>query len=119
MEAKNQLPAKWTDELQAKLDKTTEDIIDLEEQIELVQDETKITSYEPAEGTKDMVHLSIVHGRRFNPNTGMEESKPYNQLFTYGEWQLFKKNYKPLGYSILKVLFDPYDEAKEFVVDNK
>ena len=47
--------------------------------------------------------------------TGKEESKPCTQLFTFAEWQLFKKNFKGLGYSIMKVLHDPYGEAKDFV----
>lgn len=47
--------------------------------------------------------------------TGKEISKPYTQLFTYSEWQLFKNNFASLGYTIMKVLHDPYGEAAKFV----
>lgn len=100
---------------QAKLDEVTEAIVDLEEQIELVGDETS-AEYVPQPGTEDHVHLSIVRGRRFNPNTGKEESLPYVQVFTRGEFELFKVNAHLLGYSVLKVLHDPTGEASKMVV---
>ena len=65
-----------------------------------------------------MVHLSLVRGRRFNPLTGKEESKVFTQLFTFAEWQLFKKNYKNLGYTIMAALHDPYGDAAEIVTKN-
>lgn len=135
IEAKRETPDKFTEKHQAKLDKVTEDIVDLEEQIELAPEEApeeasekvpekapevtkekKADAYVPKKGTEDCVHLSIVRGRRFNPNTGKEESLPYNQIFTRGEFALFKANAKLLGYSVLKVLHDPTGEAQELVV---
>lgn len=79
-------------------------------------EETK-PAYVPAPGTETMVHLRIVQGKKFNPNTGEPMSKPYVQMFTYPEWTLFKQRYKVLGYSIEGVLHDPYGEAKEFVTE--
>lgn len=123
IEAKRETPDKFTEKHQAKLDKVTEDIVDLEEQIELAPEEApevtrekKADAYVPKKGTEDCVHLSIARGRRFNPNTGKEESLPYNQIFTRGEFALFKANAKLLGYSVLKVLHDPTGEAQELVV---
>lgn len=71
--------------------------------------------YVPAKGTENMVHLRIVRGRRFNPNTGVEESPAYVQRFTLGEWNAFKAHHTSLGYSILEVLHDPYNEAAAYV----
>lgn len=62
-----------------------------------------------------LIRLRIVKGRRFNPNTGEEESFPYKQTFTYSEWRLFKTNFSRLGFSIVDVISDPYGEAKDFV----
>ena len=62
-----------------------------------------------------MVHLTIVRGRRFNPNTGKEESQPYNQIFSVNEFNLFKKNAHLLGYSVVKVLHDPTGEADKMI----
>ena len=62
-----------------------------------------------------MVHLSLIRGRRFNPNTGKEESKVFTQYFTYSEWLLFKAHYRRLGYTVVAVLHDPYGESEEIV----
>ena len=62
-----------------------------------------------------MVHVSIERGRRFKPMTGKEESPAYTQMFTFAEWQLFKKTYKGLGYTIMAALHDPYGDAAELV----
>lgn len=106
---------RWTEAMQEDLDATALYIVDIEDVLEEKISSTSNGEYEPKAGTEKLVHLSIVKGRRFNPMTGKEESKPCTQLFTFAEWQLFKKNFKGLGYSIIKVLHDPYGEAKDFV----
>lgn len=62
-----------------------------------------------------VLSLLIVQGRRFNPMTGKEDSKPYVQTFKYNEWQVFKKNYKNLGFTIIDVLKDPFGEAIDYL----
>ena len=114
-------PENWTKQLQAKLDETIGEIADIDEEIAalagvVTAESAGESEYTPAKGTEKLVHLSIIRGRRFNPITGKEESTPYVQMFTYGEFQLFKKNANLLGYSVLKVLHDPYGEANEMVV---
>lgn len=69
-------------------------------------------AYTPAPGTEKLVHVKIVRGRRFNPNTGTEETQPYVQKFTKGEWRLFKKHHKKLGYSIMEIMYNPYGSTK-------
>lgn len=115
----------WTDKLQEELDEVVLFLVDVDEAIEeklaseKSKSEVKAATYTPQKGTEKMVHLSIVHGRRFNPMTGKEESIPYTQLFTFPEWQLFKKHFRSLGYSIMAVLHDPYGEAAELVTKSK
>lgn len=106
---------RWTEAMQEDLDATALYIVDIEDVLEEKTSSTSSGEYKPKAGTEKLVHLSIVKGRRFNPMTGKEESKPCTQLFTFAEWQLFKKNFSGLGYSIIKVLHDPYGEAKDFV----
>lgn len=106
---------RWTEAMQEDLDATALYIVDIEDVLEEKTSSANSDEYEPKAGTEKLVHLSIVKGRRFNPMTGKEESKPYTQLFTFAEWQLFKENFKGLGYSIMKVLHDPYEEPKDFV----
>lgn len=105
----------WTPEAQEELDEVALFLVDIDEVIEEKAVLKAETSYKPKKGTEKMVHLQIVSGRRFNPMTGKEESAPYVQMFTFGEWQLFKKSYRSLGYAIMAVLHDPYGDAAELV----
>lgn len=108
----------WTSDLQEELDEVVLFLVDVDDIIEEKQKEAISTTkneYVIKLGTEKMVHLSIVRGRRFNPMTGKEESPAYTQMFTFAEWQLFKKTYKGLGYTIMAALHDPYGDAAELV----
>lgn len=108
----------WTSDLQEELDEVVLFLVDVDDVIEEKQKEATSTTkneYVIKPGTEKMVHLSIVRGRRFNPMTGKEESPAYTQMFTFAEWQLFKKTYKGLGYTIMAALHDPYGDAAELV----
>lgn len=108
----------WTEKQQEELDETVLLLVDVEDTIEEKQKEATSTAknkYVIKPGTEKMVHLSIVRGRRFNPMTGKEESPAYTQMFTFAEWQLFKKTYKGLGYTIMAALHDPYGDAAKLV----
>ena len=106
----------WTPELQDELDDIALFLVDVDDVIE----EKSLAApakanYVIKPGTEKMVHLSLTRGRRFNPHTGKEESKPFTQIFTFSEWQLFKKNYAGLGYTIIAALHDPYGDAEKLV----
>lgn len=112
----------WTDNLQEELDDVVLLLVDVDDIIEEKSSVSKTqakSNYTPKPGTEKMVHLSLVRGRRFNPLTGKEESKVFTQLFTFAEWQLFKKNYKNLGYTVMTALHDPYGDAAEIVTKTK
>lgn len=111
----------WTQTMQDELDGLALYIVDIDDAIEEKQNEATSTAenqYVVKPGTEKMVHLSLVRGRRFNPLTGKEESKVFTQLFTFAEWQLFKNNFKGLGYTIMAALHDPYGDAAELVTKN-
>lgn len=100
----------WTEENQEELQQVVMLLVDVEE---VIDEKSKAaaevkTGYTPAAGTEKMVHLLVAQGRRFNPNTGEEESKPTVRLFTFSEYQLFKKHYASLGYTIVEELHNPY-----------
>lgn len=104
----------WTTSLQDELNEVTLFLVDVEEVIEEKaggQQESSV-KYEPSKGTEKLVHARISKGRRFDPNTGKEITKPYIQIFTYGEWKLFQQNCKSIGFVILEVLHNPYDKAQ-------
>lgn len=111
----------WTSDLQEELDEVVLFLVDVDDVIEEKSSASKTqakSDYTPKPGTEKMVHLSLVRGRRFNPLTGKEESKVFTQLFTFAEWQLFKNNFKGLGYTIMAALHDPYGDAAELVTKN-
>lgn len=103
----------WTIDLQDELNEVTLFLVDVEELIETKEDEQAAsTEYTPKKGTEKLVHAKISKGRRFDPTTGEEITKPYIQMFTYGEWKLFQQNHKSIGFVVLEVLHNPYDKVK-------
>lgn len=104
----------WEVSSQKELDALDARLVAINEAIASHTEETS-KAYVPTKGTEKMVHLSLVRGRRFNPNTGKEESKVFTQYFTYSEWLLFKAHYRRLGYTVVSVLHDPYGEAEKIV----
>lgn len=111
----NQLKAKggkdWTIDLQDELNEVTLFLVDVEELIEEKANEPE-AKYVVKKGTEKLVHARISKGRRFDPTTGEEITKPYVQMFTYGEWKLFQQNHGSIGFVILEVLHNPYDKVK-------
>lgn len=118
IEKKTPLTKELADERAAlkKYVKAVGKIHDLKVEAETKKQDVKPKSaYEPKPGTEAMVHLRIVNGKKFDPNTGKALTKPYTQLFSYAEWLVFKQNFKAIGFSIEEVLHDPYNEAKDYV----
>lgn len=117
MQQKAATPDKFSKKQQSRLEEVTEGIVDLEEQIEnapveVTKEVVKKTAakYIPPKGTERMVHLSIVRGQRFDGDTGKELTKPYVQMFTYGEYKNFKKQAALIGYKVVEVLYNPYKD---------
>lgn len=102
----------WTSELQDELNDLAIALVDVDD---IIEQKMLEPSYVVKPGTENMVHVRIVRGRRFNPLTGKEESNAYVQMFTHGEWQLFKNTFAGLGYTILAALHDPYGDAAKLV----
>lgn len=120
LQAKKTNEKAFTKEQQARLNEVTEAVVDLEEQIELAsEDETPKAAgtkkYEIAKGTEKLVQVKISMGNRFDPKTGKEINKAVPQSFNFGEWDLFKKNYKLLGYTIVEVINDPFKDATPLI----
>lgn len=103
----------WTQKLQDELDDIAVFLVDVDDVIKnkaANSTDEKNASYIPASGTENMVHVSLIKGRRYNPLTGKEESTVFTQKFTFSEWQLFEKNYKGLGFTIVKILHNPFEK---------
>ena len=116
LQAKKANEKAFTKEQQDRLSEVTEAIVDLEEQIELAPDDNvKAEKSAAAKSTNDLVHVMLSTGNRYDSKTGKEINKPIPQMFNYGEWQLFKKNYKLLGYTITGVINDPFNDATPLI----
>lgn len=117
LESKAKGGKNWTDDLQAELDGIAVTLVDVDEVIsekkakaELAKPVSEKDTYKVPKGSENVVHARICKGRRFNPNTGVEESKSYIQMFTIGEWNLFKQFHQMQGYHILEVLYNPFEK---------
>ena len=117
LQAKKANEKAFTKEQQARLNEVTEAIVDMEEQIELVPEDkaSEAKKYEVPKGTEKLVQVKLSTGNRYDPKTGKEINKPVPQMFNYGEWELFKKNYKLLGYTITEVMNDPFKDATPLI----
>lgn len=126
LQAKKANEKAFTKEQQARLNEVTEAVVDLEEQIELAPEDetpkapktpkaTEAKKYEVAKGTEKLVQVKISMGNRFDPKTGKEINKAVPQSFNFGEWELFKKNHKQLGYTIVEVMNDPFKDATPLI----
>ncbi len=112
----------WNDEKQNELDECVEFLVDLDDYIEARKEREAAQEKSSPEapltvpaGTEKCVHLMIVKGQRYDADTGKKLVKAMPQIFTFAEWQLFKKSFRNLGYTIEKVLHDPYGEAAQYV----
>ena len=112
---KSQQPDKWTNQMQVKLDEIIGEIADIDESTnaENPTEGAETSGYKPEEGTENLFHVEVVRGHRYNPHTGKEESRPYVQLFTKSEFEVFEKHAKNLGYEIIKILYKP--ETKKVI----
>lgn len=98
LQAREKFPEKWTDSFQKQLEAI---------EAELASLEVPVTTYKVPKGTADMLHVKLVKGRRFNPNTGKEEAVPYVQMFSKSEYRVFEPAANRLGYTILEILHKP------------
>jgi hypothetical protein len=114
----------WTQEMQNELDKIVLALVDMEEESDVAKtEEPDVTKTEESDVTKTeeplfvvpkgeekLIHVILSHGRRFNPVTGKEESKPFIKPFTFGEYKVFKANAAMLGYRIIQEVHNPYNK---------
>lgn len=63
------------------------------------------------DNTSGKVVAMVAFGDRFSKRTGKEVNPPQKRYFSFGEWQVFKQNYKLLGYSITAIINDPFGDA--------
>ena len=73
-------------------------------------EQAKSNAYVPLKGEENVAVLSLTKGRRFNPDTGEREAPVFTQKFSASEYRLFMAHYKSLGYTIEKVIYNPFEK---------
>lgn len=74
------------------------------------ESEPRAETYVPEKGTEKKVHAIIRKGSKFDPETGRRLGVDEKQYFSFGEWRAFKNNCISLGYEIVKILYNPFEE---------
>lgn len=73
-------------------------------------EQAESNAYVPPKGEENVAVLSLTKGRRFNPDTGEREAPVFTQKFNASEYRLFMAHYKSLGYTIEKVIYNPFEK---------
>lgn len=73
-------------------------------------EQAKPHAYTPPMGEENVAVLSLTKGRRFNPDTGEREAPVFTQKFNASEYRLFMEHYESLGYTIEKVIYNPFEK---------
>lgn len=109
-------PDAFTKEQKEEFDGNAKEIKSAENRLAIVEEALKQNVFStPADKSDKAVVVMVAFGDRFSKRTGKEVNPPQKRYFTFGEWQVFKQNYKLLGYSIISVINDPYGDAAGLV----
>ena len=105
-------PDAFTVEQKTEFDNNAEELKKAEARLAVVEEALKQNVFStPADKSDSAVVVMVAFGDRFSKRTGKEVNPPQKRYFSFGEWQVFKQNYKLLGYSITAIINDPFGDA--------
>ena len=105
-------PDAFTVEQKTEFDNNAEELKKAEARLAVVEEALKQNVFStPADKSGKAVVVMVAFGDRFSKRTGKEVNPPQKRYFSFGEWQVFKQNYKLLGYSITAIINDPFGDA--------
>lgn len=105
-------PDAFTVEQKTEFDNNAEELKAAETRLAVVEEALKQNVFStPANKSDKAVVVMVAFGDRFSKRTGKEVNPPQKRYFSFGEWQVFKQNYKLLGYSITDIINDPFGDA--------
>ena len=109
-------PDAFTVEQKTEFDNNAEELKKAEARLAVVEEALKQNVFStPADKSDKAVVVMVAFGDRFSKRTGKEVNPPQKRYFSFGEWQVFKQNYKLLGYSITAIINDPFGDAAGLV----
>ena len=113
-------PDAFTVEQKTEFDNNAEELKKAEARLAVVEEALKQNVFStPADKSDKAVVVMVAFGDRFSKRTGKEVNPPQKRYFSFGEWQVFKQNYKLLGYSITAVISDPFGDAAGLIEEPK
>ena len=113
-------PDAFTVEQKTEFDNNAEELKKAEARLAVVEEALKQNVFStPADKSDNVVVVMVAFGDRFSKRTGKEVNPPQKRYFSFGEWQVFKQNYKLLGYSITAVINDPFGDAAGLIEEPK
>ena len=113
-------PDAFTVEQKTEFDNNAEELKKAEARLAVVEEALKQNVFStPADKSDNAVVVMVAFGDRFSKRTGKEVNPPQKRCFSFGEWQVFKQNYKLLGYSITAVINDPFGDAAGLIEEPK
>ena len=113
-------PDAFTVEQKTEFDNNAEELKKAEARLAVVEEALKQNVFStPADKSDKAVVVMVAFGDRFSKRTGKEVNPPQKRYFSFGEWQVFKQNYKLLGYSVTAVINDPFGDAAGLIEEPK
>ena len=113
-------PDAFTVEQKTEFDNNAEELKKAEARLAVVEEALKQNVFStPADKSDNAVVVMVAFGDRFSKRTGKEVNPPQKRYFSFGEWQVFKQNYKLLGYSITAAINDPFGDAAGLIEEPK
>ena len=113
-------PDAFTVEQKTEFDNNAEELKKAEARLAVVEEALKQNaSNASTDNTSGKVVVMVAFGDRFSKRTGKEVNPPQKRYLSFGEWQVFKQNYKLLGYSITAVINDPFGDAAGLIEEPK
>ena len=113
-------PDAFTVEQKTEFGNNAEELKKAEARLAVVEEALKQNVFStPADKSDKAVVVMVAFGDRFSKRTGKEVNPPQKRYFSFGEWQVFKQNYKLLGYSITAVINDPFGDAAGLIEEPK
>lgn len=113
-------PDAFTVEQKTEFDNNAEELKKAEARLAVVEEALKQNaSNASTDNTSGKVVAMVAFGDRFSKRTGKEVNPPQKRHFSFGEWHVFKQNYKLLGYSITAVINDPFGDAAGLIEEPK
>ena len=82
-------------------------IVDIDDELEQIKDTATTKEYAVSQDERNLYHVLLLKGNRYDPKTGAELASPFIQKFAAKDFKNFQTYATQLGYTEVTILFDP------------